>query len=86
MMIQNIIDNNVQILYIQINIYRWKRKNKKNLTIYMHIWIQRTININIILTDIKKRYKKVDMIFIHYKQNQNYKISYFYLRLLTFYH
>lgn len=85
-MIQNIIDNNVQILYIQINIYRWKRKNKKNLTIYMHIWIQRTININIILTDIKKRYKKVDMIFIHYKQNQNYKISYFYLRLLTFYH
>lgn len=52
----------------------------------MHIWIQRTININIILTDIKKRYKKVDMIFIHYKQNQNYKISYFYLRLLTFYH
>lgn len=66
-MIQNIIDNNVQILYIQINIYRWKRKNKKNLTIYMHIWIQRTININIILTDIEKRYKKIDMIFIHYK-------------------
>lgn len=25
------------------------------------------------------------MIFVHYKQNQNYKISYFYLRLLTFF-
>lgn len=62
-----------------------KQKKFNDIYVYMHIWIQRTININIILTDIEKRYKKIDMIFIHYKQNQNYKISYFYLRLLIFF-